>query len=136
MSIFGIIMLALLVGIVIGATVFLCVCMPFCYYEVSRWMILLCVCTVLAACIAGTFIGIGINTECEREYVARYKIQKETIEMSLDCEDLSGMERVQLVNKAVEINGEMAERKARYERWHHVTYDDTLYDNIDFIRFK
>ena len=89
-----------------------------------------------AVCIAGTFIGIGINTEYELAYVARYEVQKETIEMSLNSEALSGMERIELVNKAVELNGEMAERKAMYDRWHYVTFDDSIYDGIEFIKFK
>ena len=41
-----------------------------------------------------------------------------------------------IVNKAIDINGELAERKARYERWYWVCYNDDIYDNVEFIEFE
>ena len=62
--------------------------------------------------------------------------QKETIEQSLESEALSGAERVQLVNKAVDINGELAERKTKYSMWYNVYFDNHIYDEVEFIEFK
>ena len=40
-------------------------------------------------------------------------------------------------NMAVtELNGELAERKARFEIWHFVTYDNTIYDDVEFINLR
>ena len=81
-------------------------------------------------------IGVGLNTESEKIYVEKYLSQKATIEQSLTSELLSGAERVSIVNKAIDINGELAERKARYESWYWVCYEDDIYDNVEFIEFE
>lgn len=86
--------------------------------------------------VAGIFIGIGINTENARVYVAKYLAQKQTIEMSLANEELTVLERVQLVTKATEINGEFARKKAKFELWHFVVYDNTIYDGVELIDLK
>jgi hypothetical protein len=65
--------------------------------------------------------------------VAKYEAQKATIEQSLDSDVLSGLERIELVNEAAELNGELAERKAQSERWHVVYYEDGIYDNVESI---
>jgi hypothetical protein len=80
------------------------------------------------------FIGIGINTQEEKVYVQKYLAQKETIEMSLKNEELTGLERIELVKQATELNGELAERKARFQLWHFVVYDNTIYDNVELIK--
>lgn len=80
------------------------------------------------------FIGIGINTQEEKVYVQKYLAQKQTIEMSLENEDLTGLERIELVKQATELNGKIAERKARFQLWHFVVYDNTIYDNVEFIK--
>ena len=97
-----------------------------------------CVVTIFSIIfwVAGIFIGIGINTEDERVYVAKYLAQKQTIEMSLASEKLTGLERVQLVTKATEINGEFAEKKAKFELWHFVVYDNKIYDGVELIDLK
>lgn len=80
------------------------------------------------------FIGIGINTQEEKVYVQKYLAQKQTIEMSLENEELTGLERIELVKQATELNGEISERKARFQLWHFVVYDNTIYDNVELIK--
>lgn len=84
--------------------------------------------------IAFIFVGIGITTEEEKVYVQKYLAQKQTIEMSLENEELTGLERIELVKQATELNGELAERKARFQLWHFVVYDNTIYDNVELIK--
>ena len=86
--------------------------------------------------VCSIFIGIGIVTEDEKVYVQKYLAQKQTIEMSLASEELTGLERVQLVTKATELNGEFAEKKARFNLWHFVVYDNTIYDGVELIDLK
>lgn len=86
--------------------------------------------------VCSIFIGIGIVTENEKVYVQKYLAQKQTIEMSLESEELTGLERVQLVTKATELNGEFAEKKARFNLWHFVVYDNTIYDGVELIDLK
>ena len=80
------------------------------------------------------FIGIGINTQEEKVYVQKYLAQKQTIEMSLENEELTGLERIELVKQATELNGKIAERKARFQLWHFVVYDNTIYDNVELVK--
>lgn len=83
-----------------------------------------------------TCAGIGLATEHEKIWVEKYEAQKQTIEMSLESDELSGYERIQLVTKATELNGELAEKKASFDLWHTVYYDNTIYDNVEPINFN
>ena len=84
---------------------------------------------------ASLHIGIGINTESEKIYVKEYLAKKETIEASLEIE-LSGLERLEIVKQVTELNGEIAERKASFELWHFVVYDNTIYDGVELIKLN
>ena len=83
--------------------------------------------------IAIVFVGIGLNTENEKVFIQEYLAKKQTIEISLQSESLTGYERVQLVNNAVELNGELAKKKATFNLWHFVVYDNTIYDGVEPI---
>ena len=102
-------------------------------YTVARLVISI---MAIAIWIGAVFIGIGIYTEEERIFIAKFEAQKQTIEMSLDSENLSGLERIELVKQASELNGEMAERKAKLQVWHYVTYNNSMYDNIEPISLE
>ena len=78
-------------------------------------------------------IGTAILTRDERAYVESFKAQKQTIEQSLSNEELTGLERVQLVTKAAELNGEFARRKTEYKAWYNVYFDNTIYDGVEPI---
>lgn len=133
MSIFGIIGIsALIAALAFG----ICGLISTCRYNVSKtfWIVSAVISIVVLIC--STLVGIGLTTENERVYVAKYEMQKLTIEQSLASDMLTGLERVELVNKAIELNGELAERKARFDLWHTVHYDNSIYDNVDFISFE
>lgn len=95
-----------------------------------RTVIVLIILTFTLTCC----ITITITTEEENIYVAQYVAQKQTIEQSLRNENLTGLERVELVQKATELNGELAKRKARYSKWYYVVWGEkNLYDDIELI---
>ena len=134
MSIFGII------GISIGITlilflVFVLVAVATDNEDNDKFWNIVIVASIVII-MGSTLIGIGIATEDERVYIAEYEIQKLTIEQSLKSDMLTGLERVELVNKAIELNGELAKRKASFNLWHTVYYDNSIYDNVDFIVFE
>lgn len=83
-------------------------------------------------------IGVGINTECHEIWIAKYEAQKATIEASIESENLSGLERIELVNLASELNGELASRRTDVNFWHHVTFGDieARYNNLEPIQIK
>lgn len=91
------------------------------------------VAVVFVACI---FIFIGTNTEDAKIWSANFEAQKITIEQSLESDVLSGLERIELVNKAAELNGELAERQAKADLWHVVYYADDVYEGLEPIGMK
>ena len=128
MSIFGIIGLCFLIGFVVFVIGRLIV-----HEGIEERFIFIPIILGVIVWIGGTFMGIGYTTENERVYVEKYKAQKATIEMSLANEDLTGLERVQLVTQATELNGEFAKRKSTFDKWHYVVYDNTIYDGVELI---
>lgn len=141
MSIFGIIALTLLISIVVFFLIWgLCYLVyenikkRRCEYRFLTWLIPLII--AICAWIGFIFIGIGIYTEEERIFIVGFEAQKQTIEMSLDNENLSGLEKIELVKKATELNGELAERKSRFNMWHYVSYDNSIYNDIEPISLE
>ncbi len=135
MSIFGIIALCFLIGALVGAIYCLIACMirSSDYDDLLVKDIIFGVILGVVIWIAGVFIGIGIVTDYENAYVQSYQVAKETIEQSLEAEDLSGYKRMQLVNKAVDLNTEFAHRKVMQARWHYVYYGKDIYEGIEPI---
>lgn len=135
MSIFGIIglvfLFATLFGLISGLVFTMIDCCT--YKKVVRIGWITSISIFLVTWIAGVFIGIGIGDKEERVFVARYNAQKYTIEQSLKQDTLGGLERIELVKQATELNGELAERKAKFDLWYHVHYDNSIYDNVELI---
>lgn len=129
MSIFWIIVICL---VVVGILT-LSALVPYFVDDFGNAYALVVVCVGAALFIGSIFAGIGISDENDKVYVQVYLAQKYTIEKSLDNADLSGFERLELVKQAAELNGEMATRKAEYYLWHHVHYDNTIYDGVELI---
>lgn len=79
------------------------------------------------------FAGIGISDNGDKKFVAEYQAQKYTIESSLENADLTGLERIELVKLATELNKDLAARKYNFNKWYNVHYDNSIYDDIEFI---
>ena len=133
MSIFGIIGFTFCISLIVSM-VFCLVAIIRCKASKRFWII--AIITSIAVWVSLIFVGIGLATESEQIYVAQYETQKLTIEQSLKSDMLTGLERVELVNKAIELNGELAKRKVSFNLWHTVYYDNSIYDNVDFIVFE
>lgn len=134
MSIIGIIFLSLLLGIMgfLIALVVMAVFVSGGYLYTRHFAIAIVV--GVAVLVASVFIGIGLVTESAETWVASYEAQKATIEASVESENLSGLEKFELVKKATELNGEMAERKAKADRWYWVYYGGNPYADCELIR--
>lgn len=133
MSIFGIIGLSFLIALLSGVISMLItsLMMDKDPQEPVVWVTFIIVSVVvLISCVFG---GIGIDTEDEQYFVADYEAQKATIEQSLESDQLTGFERIELVNKATELNGKLAGRKYYFNLWHNVHYDNSIYDNVEPI---
>lgn len=132
MSIFGIIGISFCTATVIALIIVLLM-LPG-YNIDDKWLIIVPIIVGFILTILFTFLGIGISTESAIKYRASFEAQKDIIEQSLELDSLSGLERIDLVTKAAELNGEMATRVVSAERWHVVFYDDTIYDGVELIK--
>ena len=139
MSIFAIAVICLLVGALAGLIVFFVygiIDSSTCrFVNGTPWLVAGVILSVLVW-IGGIFVGVAINEENERIFITRYEAQKEVIESSLESEVLTGFERMELVKQASELNGELAQRKTKYDIWHYVTYDNGLFDDVEPIELK
>lgn len=66
----------------------------------------------------GGFAGFYIEKQSNSKYVESYIATKQTIEVSLSSEVLTGLERVQLVEQAVTANAELASEKYTASKWY------------------
>lgn len=89
----------------------------------------------IVAWLGSIIFSIHVATLNEKVYVEQFNAEKATIEQSLKSDALSGAERIQLVNKTVDLNGELAKRKAEFSIWYNVYFDNTIYDNVEPITF-
>jgi hypothetical protein len=90
--------------------------------------------TGVVVCLAFIFGVLGLTTESAETWTASYEAQKATIEASVESENLSGLEKFELVKQASELNKELAERKAKADRWHWVYYGGNPYADCELIR--
>lgn len=134
MSIFGIIGLSFLITLLLVAIFMLIVTIT--EPDFSSTAIAITVGIFCALFVVFVFVGVMINTEQELLYIAEYETQKVTIEQSLESTSLSDLARTDLVKKAADLNGELAARKAKYDRWHYVMFGKDVYDNVEFISFN
>lgn len=136
MSIFGIILLALVAAFFLVMIAGIVISMVT-EFDEPDWLGVTAVIVGIALWIAFIFAGIGINTEEHKLWIAKYEAEKYTIEASIDSETLSGLERIELVSKAAELNGDLAYRKEAIKLWYHVVYGDkTIYDGVEPIQIK
>ena len=133
MNIFGIVGLAFLISVLVFLIALLCNVWR---DDISKKTVIVIIALSLCTWVFGVFAGIGLYTDSEVIYVQKFNSRKQTIESSLTIESLSDLEKIGLVNKAVDLNSEFAERKARFSRWYFVAYDKSIYDNVEMIAFR
>lgn len=83
--------------------------------------------TIVFMIISGIFSWIYIVDEANK-YIAQYESAKYTIESSLQNENLTGYEKVALVNQATQYNQELAGKQYEATRWYNIQYDDRIFE--------
>lgn len=76
--------------------------------------------------IASVYGGIEFDKNQSRRYVYEYIAKKETIEASLQNENLAGLERMQLVEQAAKANQELAGIQYDCQQWYGFFIDDRV----------
>ena len=75
-------------------------------------------CVALALFVSSLCVGHYIEVESSHKYIASYSIKKETIETSINSDNLSDIEKIELVKIATELNGELAEKQYKCGKWY------------------
>lgn len=75
-------------------------------------------CVALVMFVSSAFMGHYIEVESNHKYIASYSIKKETIETSINSDNLSDIEKIELVKIATELNGELAEKQYKCGKWY------------------
>lgn len=85
-----------------------------------------------------TAFAYGDNMEY-KEDLASFEAQKQTIEQAINNESLGGLERIELVNQASELNAWLAEEKVKLTKWSKFDiYQEVkdLYANAEYISLE
>ena len=92
-----------------------------CCWSVSdtlAWLCYIIGCGCLSVCIVvGGKVGAQIKNAAIKEYVASFQAVKATYEMSLSSETLSGLERIAILDTAIEKNSALAAKQASIDMW-------------------
>lgn len=91
--------------------------------------------TVIVMTVGGALIG-RFMAYCDGgEWVVSYQAAKTTIESSLENEVLSGLERLDLVKQAVELNKELAANQYAAGQWYGFYIPDSVHE-LEPITFE
>ena len=80
--------------------------------------IVMTLCIGFAMFVTSVCVGHYIEVESNHKYIASYSIKKETIEVSINSNNLSDIEKIELVKIATELNGELAEKQYKCGKWY------------------
>lgn len=104
----------------------------------ETWAEIVCIITTVVLCLAST-ISITLSM-CSYEklqstcYVERYEVTKETIEKSIASDKISSMERLQLVQNAIDENKHLTQQQFDCQQWYGFLIDKDVLEleTIDF----
>jgi len=87
-------------------------------YRVKFWKIAgvfaIAILVSVILCIPVRFMALNSNYE----YIQKYKSLKITYETSIKSDNLTGLEKIQIVNKIADINSELAKKQYISTRWY------------------
>lgn len=95
------------------------------------------VCTIISMILVtlfGGYIGYKIDVNKYNKQIASWKNTKEVIESSIKNENISDLEKIELVNKIVEYNKELTSLKEDVKQWWNFYLDDSKVNELDIIR--
>ena len=90
---------------------------------------------VLVLCLS-TFIGARLHIRMFERDVRQFESAKATYSESIKSEDVSGLERIEIVNKITEENKTLARLKYDATKWYYFYLPDNLVDNLEPIKLS
>ena len=88
---------------------------------------------VLGLC---TFVGARIHIRMFENDIKQFESAKMTYSEAIKSEDISGLERIEIVNKITEENKILARLKYDATKWYYFYLPDNLVDNLEPIKLS
>lgn len=80
------------------------------------------------------FIGARVHARTFELDIAKFEMAKETYSGAIKNKDISGLERIEIVNKIVEENKKLARLKHDASKWYYFYLPDDLVENLELIK--
>lgn len=82
-------------------------------------------------------IGIYADNIYYQEYINSYIAKKDVIEESITNDNISDLEKIEIVKQIVELNGELAEKKIEYnQKFLYFYLDSSKINELEKIKIK
>ena len=93
---------------------------------------------VVAVAILGLsmFIGARIHIRMFENDIKQFESAKATYSEAIKSNDISGLERIEIVNKITEENKALAKLKYEATKWYYFYLPDNIVDNLEPIRLN
>lgn len=83
-----------------------------------------------------TFVGARIHIRMFESRVKEFESAKATYSEAIKSADISGLERIEIVNKITEENKTLARLKYDVTKWYYFYLPDNLVDNLEPIKLN
>ena len=81
------------------------------------------------------FIGARMHVRAFENDIRQFESAKATYSEAIKSDDISGLERIEIVNKITEENKTLAKLKYDATKWYYFYLPDNLVDNLEPIKF-
>lgn len=82
------------------------------------------------------FVGARIHIRMFESDIKQFESAKSTYSEAIESEDISGLERIEIVNKITEENKSLARLKYDATKWYYFYLPDNLVDNLEPIKLN
>lgn len=90
---------------------------------------------IVVLCLS-TFIGARIHIRMFESDIKQFESAKATYSEAIKSNDISGLERIEIVNKITEENKTLARLKYDATKWYYFYLPDNLVDNLEPIKLS
>lgn len=90
---------------------------------------------IVVLCLS-TFIGARIHIRMFESDIKQFESAKATYSEAIKSNDISGLERIEIVNKITEENKTLARLKYDATKWYYFYLPDNLVDNLEPIKLN
>lgn len=84
----------------------------------------------------GMLVGARVHTRMFENDIKQFEAAKATYSEAIKSQDISGLERIEIVNKITEENKTLAKLKYDATKWYYFYLPDNLVDNLEPIKLN